>query len=587
MDTSESDALRGCVQACMRLFGEQRFAEAEALLRAAQRLDGKNAEIAYHLGNTLASLGRAREAAIEYERCVAERTDFAPAFHNLGNVRHELGDLRGALSAFEAAIALRPDAVIAIANCGLLLHELGRSDEAERMLRRGLAVDASYATLHVNLGLVLKDSGDAAGALESLRTACELAPESAHAHSVLLYTMSFVTDDPAQILAEARRWQQRHGGVPVLPSAVRLEGQRLRVGYLSPDFRDHCQTLFMLPLLSHHDRSAFEVTCYSLVTRPDDYTRRLQALVEHWVDVAGSDDAALAARIHHDRLDILIDLAMHMGDGRPQVLARKPAPVQIAWLAYPGTTGLSAIDYRLSDPRLDPPTGSDACYSERTLRLPETFWCYDPLGSEPQPNALPARSQPHLTLGCLNNPCKLTDRTLSLWAPVLRALPQTRLVLLAPAGGAARARLAARLARAGITPERVRFVGHQPRTQYLLYYHLIDLCLDTLPYNGHTTSLDAFWMGVPVITRIGGTCAGRAGLSQLHQLGLSELAADSDAAFVDIVVALAHDLPRLAALRAQLRARLAKSSLMDAPRFARNLEAIYHRLRTPSAAALP
>lgn len=454
------------------------------------------------------------------------------------------------------------------------------------MLRRGLAIDARHAMLHVNLGIVLKDGGDAAGALDSLRAACELAPQSAHAHSVLLYTMSFVADEPAQILAEARRWQQRHGAVPILPSApatgLERQRQRLRVGYVSPDFRDHCQALFMLPLLSHHDRSAFEVTCYSLVARPDDYTRRLQAVVEHWVDATSRDDAALAELIRRDRLDILVDLTMHMGGGRPQVLARKPAPVQVAWLAYPGTTGMSAIDYRLSDPRLDPP-GSDGCYSERTLRLPDSFWCYDPLDSEPQPNALPALSQEHLTLGCLNNPCKLTDRTLRLWAPVLRALPQARLMLLAPAG-AARARLAARLTRAGIDAKRVVFVAHQARTRYLLNYHLLDLCLDTLPYNGHTTSLDAFWMGVPVITRIG--CAGRAGLSQLYQLGLSELAADCDAAFVDIVTALSRDLPRLAALRAQLRTRLANSPLMDAPRFARNLEAIYRGLLTPSAAAM-
>ncbi len=578
MNESRADARAG-VQRGLQLFYEQRFGDAEALLRAAQRLDQSNAEVAYHLGNTLARLGRVREAAIEYERCIAARPNFAPALSNLGSVRRDLGDLRGALCAFEAAIALRPDAVIPIANCGLLLHTLGRLDEAEQMLRRGLAADAGYATLHVNLGLVLKDSGDAAGALDCLRTACALAPQSAHAHSVLLYTLSFVAEDPAEILAEARRWQQRHGAVPASRPAARSERRRPRIGYLSPDFREHCQALFMLPLLEQHDRNAFEITCYSLVAQPDDYTRRMQGLVEHWVDVARADDATLEERIRGDRLDVLVDLTMHMGGGRSPVLTRKPAPVQIAWLAYPGTTGLAAIDYRLSDPRLDPP-GSDECYSERTLRLPDAFWCYDPLDSEPRPNALPALSQTHLTLGCLNNPCKLTERTLRLWAPVLQALPQARLVLLLPAG-AARARFEVRLARAGIAPERVSFVAHQTRPQYLRYYHQLDLCLDTLPYNGHTTSLDAFWMGVPVVTRIGATCAGRAGLSQLHQLGLTELAADSDAAFLSIVVALARDLPRLAALRAQLRARLASSALMDAARFARNLEAIYRSVLAP------
>ena len=582
MNSSPAAAPGAQVHHGMQLFQQQRFNEAEVLLREAQRQDPNNAELAYHLGNTLARLGRVREAATEFQRCVSGRPDFAPAFNNLGNALRELGELPQALAAFEAAIRLRPDAIISIANAGLLLHTLGRLDEAERVLRRGLAVDARYANLHLNLGIVLKDSGDAAGAISALRTACELAPGNAHAHSVLLYTLSFAANDPAIILAEAQRWQQRQGNFPPLSASratARPTCERVRIGYLGADFRDHCQSLFMLPLLSNHDRAAFEITCYSLTKRPDDYTNRLREQAEHWVDVAQLDDVALATRIHSDELDILVDLTMHMAGGRPAVLARRPAPLQIAWLAYPGTTGIRAIDYRISDPRLDP-DGTDGCYSERTLRLPDTFWCYDPLTSEPLPNELPALSNGYLTLGCLNNPCKLTDQTLRLWAPLFSAMPQTRLLLMAPAG-AARDRLCARLEHFGITRERVRFVGHQPRSHYLGNYHQLDLCLDTLPYNGHTTSLDAFWMGVPVITRVGTTCAGRAGLSQLFQLGLTELAADTDTNFTEIVLSLARDLPRLAELRSQLRSRLMHSPLVDAARFARNLEALYHKALTP------
>ena len=179
----------------------------------------------------------------------------------------------------------------------------------------------------------------------------------------------------------------------------------------------------MLPLLTQHDRTAFEITCYSLARRPDDYTDRLRQQAEHWFDVAQLDDAALAARIHHDGLDILIDLTMHMAGGRPGALARKPAPLQISWLAYPGTTGVQAVDYRISDPRLDP-SGTESAYTERTLRLPDTFWCYDPLAGEPAPSELPALANGYVTFGCLTQPCKHTDQALRLWAPRLSALPR-------------------------------------------------------------------------------------------------------------------------------------------------------------------
>jgi protein O-GlcNAc transferase len=234
------------------------------------------------------------------------------------------------------------------------------------------------------------------------------------------------------------------------------------------------------------------------------------------------------------------------------------------------------MDYRLSDPRLDPP-GHEAQYSERTVMLPDSFWCYAPLTREPAVNSLPALTQGFLTLGCLNNPCKLHDRTLHLWSRVLRELPDARLTLLAPRGKY-RARLQQRLSATGVAADRVTFIGMQSRADYLRSYHDIDVGLDTLPYNGHTTSLDSLWMGVPVMTRTGGTSVGRAGSSQLHQLGLAELVADTDEAFVAAVLSLASDRPRLAALRASLRSRLENSPLMDGARFAANVEVAYRRM---------
>jgi predicted O-linked N-acetylglucosamine transferase (SPINDLY family) len=450
------------------------------------------------------------------------------------------------------------------------------------MLRRGIALDPRHPALHDNLANVLKDAGALDEAIAHYRQALDLDPGNAATHSNLAYALSFQCYSPEPILEECLRWGARFAAPlersQALPERDLSPDRRLKVGYVSGDFREHCQSLFTLPLLAHHDRREVEVVCYSSVERRDAWTRRLESCADVWRDARTLDDAALAERVREDRIDILVDLNMHMANGRPLLFARKPAPVQIAWLAYPGTTGIAAIDYRLSDPRLDP-KDFDRDYSERTLRLPDTFWCYDPRGGQPQienldVNELPALKKGHVTLGCFNNPCKLTDRTLDLWAGVMRALPEAQLRLMAPPGRH-RGRVVARLEANGIAPARLSFVEFRPREEYLRFYHDVDLGLDTLPYNGHTTSLDALWMGVPIVTRVGDTCVGRAGLSQLFHLDLLEFVADSDTAFVAIAASLAADLERLRALRASLRERMRRSPLMDAERFAHCIEHAY------------
>jgi predicted O-linked N-acetylglucosamine transferase (SPINDLY family) len=554
------------------------FGASEATLRAVLRRDPHNPDAAFNLGNALRGLGRPREAAVCFRLAADARPGYADALNNLGNAHKELGDFASAMAAFEEALRARPDYVVALNNAGCLLRTLGRSDEAEQVLRRGLAVDPRHAALHDNLGNVLKDAGELDEAIASFRRSLEIDPANPATHGNLAYTLCFQSTRPEPVRAECERWSSRFAA-PLrrfVQNAARdlSPDRRLNVGYVSADFRDHCQTLFTLPLLARHDHGRFRIFCYSSVERPDAYTERIAAHADTWREVRTLDDDALGRVIRDDGIDILVDLTMHMSNGRPLLFARKPAPVQIAWLAYPGTTGMEAMDYRLSDPRLDP-EGFEDHYTERTLRLPDSFWCYDPLTDAPPVGALPALEAGHLTLGCLNNPCKLTDRTLELWTRLMRALPTAKLLLLAPEGRSRR-RLTERLAAGGIARERVDFVAFRPRADYLRTYERIDLGLDTFPYNGHTTSLDALWMGVPTVTRVGDTCVGRGGLSQLHQLGISELAAFSDEAFVGIAVALAKDLPRLAALRgASLRSRLESSALMDQERFARNIESAY------------
>jgi protein O-GlcNAc transferase len=567
------------------------FAAAEAVLRLTQSQDANNPEAAFNLGNALQGQGRLREAADQYRDALALRPGYADALNNLANIHKASGEFALAEAAYESAIRAQPEYVVALNNLGVLLRTLGRFEEAEEMLRRGLRLNPQHAALLDNLGSVLKDVGELDAAIECFRKALELDPSNAATHSNLAYALCFQSLDAQTILDECLRWNQRFAaglceGIPSHPND-RAPERRLRIGYVSPDFRDHCQSLFTIPLLAHHDHAAFEIFCYASVERPDDHTRRIAGLADVWRDVRPLDDQALAGLIKGDRIDILVDLTMHMAHGRPLLFARKPAPIQIAWLAYPGTTGIGAIDYRLSDPRLDP-GGFENHYSERTKRLPDSFWCYDPLDDQAQVNALPAVERGYVTFGCLNNPCKVTLTTLRLWGAILRALPASRLRLLAPPGRH-RQRLLQRLDEQGIQAERVSFVPYRARALYLRSYHDIDIGLDTFPYNGHTTSLDSFWMGVPTITRVGSTCVGRATLSQLFHLGLVELAADSDADCVAAAVALANDLPRLAEMRQRLRARLQQSPLMDARRFAQNIESIYrevwkdHALRSPAA----
>jgi len=349
------------------------------------------------------------------------------------------------------------------------------------------------------------------------------------------------------------------------------------VGYVSPNFRQHAEAYFLAPLFSAHCHEQFQIFCYSDVIMPDDITAKLRSYSDVWRETLGMSDEKLAELIRDDQIDVLVDLTMHMAGARPLLFARKPSPVQVCWLAYQGTTGLSTMDYRLTDPHLDPPGMFDRFYSEESFRLPDSFWCYDPLTNEPSVNALPASDNGFVTFGCLNNFNKVSDEVLRLWASVLCAVDCSRLIVLA-GEGSHRERAIDFLSREGISPERITFQSFSPRPDYLRLYNRIDIALDTFPYNGQTTTLDAVWMGVPVITIVGKTSAARAGASLLWNLGAPELVADSTDQFVSIAVTLAQNCKRLSGYRASLRERLENSTLMNAGRFAANVEAAYHTL---------
>nr|WP_320133454.1 tetratricopeptide repeat protein [uncultured Holophaga sp.] len=558
-----------------------RLDEALEILRGAAARWPEEVSLWYNLGVAAGEKLLFSEAAEAYGRALALVPGHAGACNNLGNLLRSAGRSEEALALFRRVLAEDPASVEAANNAAAAAKTLGRLDEALALVRGALQHHPEHPVLHANLGNLLKEAARLPEALASYRRALELDPDALETHSNLAYAICFTPGaSPRDILEENLRWARRHvrpdwgqAGHPNQPDPER----RLRIGYVSPDFREHCQALFMTPLLACHDHERYHITCYASVPRPDATTHNLMGGADLWRDVAALGDAELAEQVRADGIDILVDLTMHMSSGRPLLFARKPAPVQVAWLAYPGTTGLAAMDYRLTDPYLDPPGEHDDWYAERSVRLPDTFWCYDPLTGSPAPGPLPEQRNGFITFGSLNNFCKVSREGLVLWAQVMTRVPDSRLLLLAPEGGHRQGVLDV-LSSMGIAPERVRFETFRPRADYLALYREVDLGLDTLPYNGHTTSLDAFWMGVPVVTRLGATVVGRAGWSQLCNLGLRELAADDDATFVEKAVALATDLPRLSALRGGLRARMAASPLMDAPRFVRGLEGVYRTI---------
>lgn len=456
----------------------------------------------------------------------------------------------------------------------LALQQTGRIDEAEDALRRLLLSHPNEPGVLNNLANVLKDSGRIEESVELCREALALQPGNAEIHSSLCYKLLFHPGcDSAALLQEQRRWSERHGVRPT-PTHEKNSTGRLRIGYVSPDFYGHAECFFVIPLLKSHDRERFEIHCYSSVDRPDKATDLIRANADVWHDVRTLDDNKLADKIRKDRIDILVDLTMHMANNRLKVFAQKPAPAQVAWLAYPGGTGLDAIDYRLTDPWLDPVGESDAHYCEKSIRLPATWCCYHPLGDVP-PGA--KRNPGPVTFGSPNNPCKLNRPTLALWGQVLLAVPDSTLLLLCESNRQ-RKQIARLFADAGINSNRIDFVTRARRGEYLRIYDRIDICLDPLIYNGITTTCDAVWMGAPVVTRVGNTGPGRAGLSILSNLDLPELIADDDAQFVEIAGELAANYSRRAEFRQTLRDRMIGSPLMDAPRFATNVEAAYLRM---------
>jgi protein O-GlcNAc transferase len=560
-----------------------RVAEAERVYREVLARQPNHAQAYYNLGIALIDRAPMANVAACFREAIRIKPDYGEAYVNLGVVLVSSGLFDEAFAVNEEAVRLLPNNPKAHYNLAILFQKKGEFDEAIAEYREAIRINPGQFQAYSNLGMALQEVGQLDEAIAAFRNAIRLKPELTQAYSNLLLTLHYHPGENADSMyAEGlRQWKQVHAEPLkkfIRPySNSREPERRLRIGYVSSDYYDHASAFFLMPLLKHHNRENFEIVCYANNARNDGITRKIQNLVQQWRKIQTISDQEAAELVRKDGIDILVDLKLHTGGNRLLMFAQKPAPVQVTWLGYPGTTGLDTVDYRLTDPFLNVPGHGEAYYSEKSVHLPETFWCYDPLTNKPEVNALPGINNKFITFGCLNNFCKINDPVLKLWGRVLKSVEASRLLMLCPEGRQRQA-IANILAAQGIDRGRIEMIARIPRPKYLEMYHRIDLGLDSFPCNGHTTSMDSLWMGVPFVTLVSKPAFGRAGLSQLSNLGLTELVAYSGDEYVRIAADLAKDLPRLAELRRTLRQRMQNSPLMDGAKFARNVEAAYRTM---------
>ena len=593
------------------------LAEAEASYRTALRCDRRYVEAHNNLGLVLLEQGRYKEAELSIREALRLRPDFAGALNNLGSaLQHQeeleeavaclqealrlqpglgeahinlaliLGDtdqLAGAVEYYEKKLKFNPDSVEAHFRIGLGLQAQRKLREARKHFEAILKIRPNAPDAHANIGNIALREGNLDEALASFREAALSAPPFAGAHFNYFFCLNYSDGyEPGEIFAEHTRWARAHAD-PLRQEAEPLRNSRrhdrkLRVGYVSPDFRAHSVAYFVEPVIRRHDRDKFEVFCYSNLIQPDQVTERIRAQADAWRDIHLKTARQVCEQIRKDEIDILVDLAGHTGRNRLMVFAHKPAPIQVTYVGYPNTTGLAAMDYRITDAYADPPGLTEQYHTETLVRLPHSFLAYAPPADSPEVAALPVLRKGHITFGSFNNAAKIIPSVIALWSKILHAVPDSRLMLKHFAFHSAEAgeRFKGLFAQNGIGADRIDLLDFVPTvSSHLELYHEIDIALDPFPYNGTTTTCEALWMGVPVVTLAGRIHAGRVGVSLLSNAGLAELIADGEASYMQIAVRLASAPEQLARLRESLRERLRNSPLTDAAALTRALEMEY------------
>jgi len=562
---------------------QRRVEEAAALFRRAMEIEAVATEAAVSLAMLERAVGRHHEAVASLREVVRREPGKAEGHRTLGELLAEIGEYGAAVAALRRSVQIDPGVKEVHFRLSVILRMGGALSAAREAAQCALALDPAFLPARCALADIAAAEGDTdtgARIYDELIALPELT--LAALGNFLLLSNRLPELDPAALAQRHRRWvAERYAMHPVGDWFTSPEpSRRLRIGYVSGDLRRHSVAYFLEPVLACHDRDRFEIVAYSTNADADEHTARLRSYFDQWVVCAGMPDETIAQRIRDDRIDLLVDLAGHSGWNGLRVFARKPAPVQITWLGYPTTTGLPAMDYRITDPVVDP-EGFEHYSTERLVRLPASYYCYRPFAGAPDAEPAPRGAAEQFTFGSFNDAAKFTPATLDLWAAVLAAVPHSRLLLKASAllDPGVRGRLLAAFSRRGVAGSRIELKQWQAGiATHLDGYRRMDVALDTIPYNGGTTTCEALWMGVPVITLRGSTHAGRMGASLLSAAGLPDLiAADADA-FVGLAVALADNPARVEGSRHTLRERLRASPLMDEIGFTRALESEYRRV---------
>ncbi|MHA1598042.1 MAG: O-linked N-acetylglucosamine transferase, SPINDLY family protein [Alphaproteobacteria bacterium] len=532
-----------------------------------------------NLGAAFQDLGRIDDAIASYRQAIVCKPDFAEAHNNLGHELTASGHFEDAVASCRTALACKPDYADAHNNLGAALLELGRLDDAISHFQAAIAVRPDFAEAHLNLGIADKQLGLLDAAIASFRRALKLRPGYGVAERYLTYALLNVPGLPPQYLFEEHlRLTRNHVPDDTTPPPANDADpeRRLRIGYLSSDFRNHPVGHNMLGLMHAHDRDRFEIFCYGDVPSPDAMTAQLRGLADHWRDIVRKPDSAVADMARADGIDILVSLAGRFDRNRPQVCARRVAPVQVS-LFDGATSGLREMDYWITDDFLNPADTAEI-FTEHLCHLP-VLYQHPEIADSPPLGPPPAERNGFISFGSFNNPAKINPDVIALWAKVLQSVAGSRLLLKSRElydQPSLRRRMLDGFAAAGIAEDRLTLLAsHDTLSEHLKHYDDVDIALDPFPFTGATTTFEALWMGVPVITLTGDTFIQRMSGSILRHLGLVDLIVETPDAYVARATALAADLPRLKNLRAGLRDRIIASPLSDAPAYARSIEAAY------------
>lgn len=526
--------------------------------------------------------GAFAQAAELMEKALALLPRVAEVHVNLGNVYKDMERTADAVASYRKALKINPFHGSACYNLGLILHNMLRYTEAGEYYRKALTQQPQFAAeIYGKLGNISSEQCRIPESINYYKKSLALEPGNYEIHSSMLMTCQFdPSQTPASLHAAHLEWAKLHERPTERFTHYANEPtpeRRLRIGYVSPDFYRHPIGYLLLPVIQAHDRSIVEVFCYSNRSGSDDMTEQLRASADCWSSIVGKSPLDVAEQVRADGIDILVDLAGHTANNCLQLFALKPAPVQVAWAGFTGTTGLSTIDYLISDAYVTP-EGADRWYTERIVRLPDDYICYSPPEYAPAVGRLPALAAEGITFGCFNSLLKVNEAVVTLWIRILHKLPAAKLLLVTRQFGDPEisTRYRKMFAAAGIA-NRVEFRGALAHKELLACYNEIDIALDPFPYSGGLSTLESLWMGVPVVTKTGATFAERQSANHLDIVGLPELIAETADEYLDIAYGLANDLPRLSGIRSGLRTKMIET-VCDGPHFTRNLEAAYREI---------